>query len=460
MAARTHAPLTVLYLLPPDLPGPPLRRPDAGHGAMPDPLRVQVAACVAAVGHRLQVASRSAWLEGRPDDGTRPALVLWGLAPGESHGPAEPWEALEPWERQGVEVVPVAPDGAPVEPGVLRLPAEARALCRRLALAAAPQRGPALALPALPGRTAVVVHDGAGPDGDAGWPGLAWALTLLLAGPGRGVLVDLQGADGSLSGRLRALAPAGTGRLGWDTLAEPPVPGPALAARLPEAAGVRWWGWVAGPMAEGGDRGPGQDHRPDPGGVPGRVLQNDPLDDGAVETCLDVAGHSLPWVLLDVGRNRAMGEALAARGHPLIRCRGQEPDSSGQRPVRRCPDAGVRPADGLPAGSLVLEAVGSRRGAARAARTADPGAAVAFRAADWTGPSLSSWARAVRRRSARTLGAQVALHLAASTTTRAQHDDRASAEADAGAGADAVTGATVEARRGTAVSALTGGRRP
>jgi hypothetical protein len=454
MAARTHAPLTVLYLVPPDPPGPPLGGSDAGPGSMADPLRVQVAACVAAVGHRLQVASRSAWLAERPDDGTRPALVLWGLAPGESHGPAEPWE---PWD---VEVVSVAPDGAPAGPGVVRLPAEVRELCRRLALAAAPQCGPALPGPALPGRTAVVVHEGAGPDGDAGWPGLTWALTLLLAGPGRGVLVDLQGASGSLSGRLRALAPAGTGCLGWDTLAEPPVPGPALAARLPEVAGVRWWGWVAEPRAEGGDRGPGRDHRPDPGGVPGRGLEDlpgDGLGDGLVEACLDVAGHALPWVLLDVGRNRAVGEAFADRGHPLIMCRDQEPaskpESNGLGPVRRRRDADG-PTDGLPAGSLVLEAVGSRRGAARAARTADPGAAVAFRAADWTGPSLSSWSRAVRGRSARTVGAQVALHLAASSTTRAPHDDRAVAEADAG------TGAAVGALRGTAVAALPGGLRP
>ncbi|MCY1157489.1 MAG: hypothetical protein MOP51_510 [Citricoccus sp.] len=266
MTSTAAAPLPVLYLPPPD------------PGTLANLLLHQVAACVAAVGHRLHVQPRppgtvpDAVAEFSADHGREPAMVIIGRL--------ETGPATEP--RAGaVSVATVTLDGAAStdpDPSTLSLPTRSRPLCRLLARSADP---------GLPGRAVVLAHHGDGAGGDDGWPGLPWGLTLLLGGPGRGVLVDLRGTEGGLDARLRADS---------ETSARPavpgPTPGPALATRLPAAGGVRW-----GSMT----------------GSPAEVL---PVIGAAVDT--------FRWTVLDVGRNAQLASALAAEGLPVLTVTGED----------------------------------------------------------------------------------------------------------------------------------------
>jgi hypothetical protein len=266
MTSTAAAPLPVLYLPPP------------GAGMRADLLLHEVAACAAAVGHRLHVPPRppetvpGAVAEFSAVHGREPVMVVIGRL---ESGPA-----TEP--RAGaVTVVTVTLDGAvstALDESTLTLPTRSRSLCRLLARSADPR---------LPGRAVILAHHGEGAGGDDGWPGLAWGLTLLLGGPGRGVLVDLRGTEGGLDARLRANSGA---------FAQPvvpgPTPGPALATRLPAAGGVRWWSTT---------------------GRPADLLP-----------FIDAAADTFRWTVLDVGRNAQLAAALSAEGLPVLSATGED----------------------------------------------------------------------------------------------------------------------------------------
>ncbi|HEY4615827.1 MAG TPA: hypothetical protein VIG75_10220, partial [Citricoccus sp.] len=277
MTSTAAAPLPVLYVPPRDT------------GPSADLLLHEVAACVAAVGHRLWVQTAS-----RPGDVPQrdPVMVLSG-DPGARH-PA----------------VSVALDGDGRErtaPGVLSLPRDAHRLCRLLARSADPR---------LPGRAVVLAHHGPGPGGDGAWPGLSWGLTLLLGGPGRGVLVDLRDADAALAHRLRAVSDP----VAHEPVGPRPSPGPGLARRLPAAGGVRWWR---------------------PAGLP--------------EDTPSVIGPALDtfrWAVLDVGDDTARAAGLAAEGWPVLAVRARDgagvlhlPGAGGEHPLGPVPWTGASPAD-------------------------------------------------------------------------------------------------------------------
>ncbi|HRO29324.1 hypothetical protein, partial [Citricoccus sp.] len=265
MTSTAAVPLPVLYLPPPE------------SGTLATRLLHEVAACVAAVGHRLHVQSPQpgtvpdALAQFSSAHGREPVMVISGhLAGGPTTGP----------RTSAVGVAAVTLDGTAStnpDPSTLTLPTRSRPLCRMLARSVDPH---------LPGRALILAHQGDGPGGDDGWPGLPWGLTLLLGGPGRGVLVDLRGTGGGLDARLRANSEASalTEVLG-------PTPGPALAGRLPVAGGVRW-GSMTGP--------------------PAQLL---PVIDATVDT--------FRWTVLDVGRDAHLATTLAAEGFPLLSVTGQ-----------------------------------------------------------------------------------------------------------------------------------------
>ncbi|QCU77346.1 hypothetical protein E7744_03275 [Citricoccus sp. SGAir0253] len=335
MTASTAAPLPVLYLSPA---GPP--------GLVDDLLLGEVAACVAAVGHRLHVAppgsAHEAVARWTAEAGREPVVVLAGRT-----GPAGGPDRVRTPSGRAVPVVGVALDGTGAAD--LTLPRRSRSLCRLLAHGA---RGPGEG--GLPGRAVVLLHHGPGGGGDDDWPGLAWGLALLLAGPGRGALLDLQGPEGTLRGRLGPTGDPAPGAQGPPVLgsAVVPVPGPAFAARLPAAGPVRWWG-------TGGER-------PDP---------RAPELLGGLGAVLD----TFDWAVLDAGRDAALAGALGAEGLPVLEC---------ARPGPR-----VR-----------------RRGA-----PADTAVDLGVR--DWSGRSWASWSRAARRRPGLGLGARLAAVLAGPTGT-------------------------------------------
>jgi hypothetical protein len=260
MTSTAAAPLPVLYLPPP------------GTGMPADLLLHEVAACVAAVGHRLHVLPRppgtvpGAVAEFSATHGREPVMVIIGrLEGGPVTGPG----------AGTATVATVTLDGAAStdpDSSILTLPARSRSLCRLLARSADPE---------LPGRVVILAHHGDGAGGDDCWPGLAWGLTLLLGGPGRGVLVDLRGTDGGLDTRLRA----NSGAFAPPTVPGP-TPGPALAARLPAAGGVRWCSTT---------------------GRPDDLL---PLIGAAADT--------FRWTVLDVGRNAQLAAALSSEGLPVL----------------------------------------------------------------------------------------------------------------------------------------------
>lgn len=335
MTSCTAAPLPVLYLAPPE-PGVPA-----------DLLLHEVAACVAAVGHRLHVVPRSpAAIAGTVSDaiaafsaghGREPVMVVRG---GPDAGPAAPWRA------GAVPVATVAldgsvPDGSSLS--ALTLPTGSRSLCRLLARSADPEGG-------LPGRAVVLSHGGRGHGGDDAWPGLSWGLTLLLAGPGRGVLLDLQGAGGGLHPRLRAatdpLRPVSEAFAHATAPAPAPAPGPALAARLPAVGAVRWWS-MAGPPSEL---------------LPG----------------VDAALDTFPWTVLDVGRDVQLARQLAAEGMPVLTVTAKD-------------------------GACCLEPV-SAPVSPSVSRAVDR---LSTAPALWTGTTPASWGRAVRHRASIDLAARL-----------------------------------------------------
>ncbi|MGM7671082.1 hypothetical protein [Microbacterium sp. A93] len=380
MAAHASSPLSIVFVAPPESGARASHGLIGGDRFLTDLLRAEVAACVAAVGHRLHVVPRSeGWSEQAVTAAAvPPALILWGLAPEEDAAPdtlpgalpdswADYWPNAWPdtWPDAPPRdpdrpVIPVTLGGSAVPHGALGLPAESRQLCRALARAV-----PAGTGPTSPHRAAVLVHQGDGPDGDARWPGLSWALTMLGAGPGRGVLVDVQGPGGSLSARLRAFEPPASGRLGWQSTGAVPVPGPALMGRLPGAGGVRWWGWAA----------PGD----------GPVPSEPPETHGSLwaerEACVQVAHESSPWTVMDAGRDLDQARAAAARGTPVVLCT--------DRPLP--PGLEVRP-------DVVLQ-------------TAGAAGTLPFRPADWAGTSMAAWGRSARRGSGRRLAAEIGLRL-------------------------------------------------
>lgn len=276
MTSTAAAPLPVLYV-------PPR---DAGPSA--DLLLHEVAACVAAVGHRLWVQTAS-----RPGDVPQrdPIMVLSGDP--DARGPA-------------VRVALVGDGRAHTAPGVLSLPRDAHRLCRLLARSADPR---------LPGRAVVLAHHGPGPGGDGAWPGLSWGLTLLLGGPGRGVLVDLRDADTALAPRLRAVSDP----VPNEPTGPRPSPGPGLVRRLPAAGGVRWWR---------------------PVGLP----ENAP---SVIGTALD----TFRWAVLDVGDDAARAAGLAAEGWPVLTVRARDgagvlhlTGTGGDQPLDPAPWTGASPA--------------------------------------------------------------------------------------------------------------------
>lgn len=378
MAVHATSPLTIVFVAPPETDAPAPHGLFGSGGMLTGLLRAEVAACVAAVGHRLHVVPRS---EGWAEDADTvaavpPALILWGLTTAEGAAPddlsdvrPDPLPGTRSRTRPDAPpghsdrpVIPVTLGGVAAPCGALTLPVDSRKLCRALARVA-----PAGAEAEVPHRAAVLVHQGDGPDGDDRWPGLSWALTLLGGGPGRGVLVDAQGPGGSLSARLRALVPPTSGRLGWQTTGPVPVPGPALMARLPGADGVRWWGWTA------------------PGDWPGP--SESPEEHRSLwaerEACVQAAQEASTWTVVDAGRDLDRAREAAAAGMTLVLCT--------DRPL---PDGRtVRP-------DVVLQAA-----------DADAGGAVPFRATDWAGTSLAAWGRAARRGPGRRLAAEVGLRL-------------------------------------------------
>lgn len=372
MAVRASSPLTILFVAPPDRDGPV---PQGLVGSSPlwsELLCAEVAACAAAVGHRLRVVPRSEW----PSAGqahraapASPALILWGLAPGETAGP-EP----APDIGQDPPAPPIAAvilDGASAPPGVLSLPSRSQQLCRVLA-----RTSPANSEPPARGRAAVVVHDGPGADGDGQWPGLSWALTLLLSGPGRGLLVDAQGPHGSLSARLRALSPPADRCVSWDGMQDLPVPGPALASHLPGAGGVRWWGWTSSSPSDGPWTG---------------------------DAWVQVAVETFPWTVIDVGKDQDRARDWAERGMGLLLCTDRGPAAGRQLPADVLLQASPRQRPPHSSGSGAV-----RRGSAR---TREPAGSVRVDAQDWDGSSLASWDRSSRRGSARRMAAEIELRL-------------------------------------------------
>ncbi|MFC0249397.1 hypothetical protein ACFFIO_12905 [Citricoccus parietis] len=335
-------------------------------------LCTEVAACAAAVGHRLRVVPRPEWsaaAQARRADPAPPALILWGLAPGETAGPEPGPDGGQ--DRPEPPIVAVTLDGSSAPPGALCLPSRSQQLCRILA-----RTRPANSEPPVRGRAAVVVHDGPGADGDEHWPGLSWALTLLLGGPGRGLLVDAQGPQGSLSTRLRALAPPADRCVSWDGMQDLPVPGPALASHLPGAGGVRWWGWTSSKSAA----------RPR-------------MDDDWVQ----VAVETFPWTVVDVGKDQDRARDGAERGMALLVCTDRGLPAGRQLPAdvllqvtpRQRPSHAARHRD-------------ARRGSALAG---EPAGSVRVDAQDWDGTSLASWNRSSRSGSARRLAAEIELRL-------------------------------------------------
>ncbi|REE04018.1 hypothetical protein LG293_03125 [Citricoccus nitrophenolicus] len=374
MAVRASSPLTVLFVSPPDRDG---AVPHGLVGSTPllsELLCIEVAACAAAVGHRLRVVSRPEWLaaaHAHRAASAPPALILWGLAPGDTADP-EPQPGSDGGQgRSEPPIVAVTLDGSSAPPGALCLPSRSQQLCRILA-----RTGPANSEPLARGRAAVVVHDGPGVDGDEHWPGLSWALALLLGGPGRGLLVDAQGPQGSLSARLRALAPPVDRCVSWEGMQDLPVPGPALASHLPGAGGVRWWGWASSESTDG-------------------PRTSDHWAQVAVET--------FPWTVVDVGKDQDRARDWAERGVALLVCTDRGPAAGRQLPAdvllhitpRQRPSRAPRHRD-------------ARRGSALAR---EPAGSVRVKAQDWDGASLASWIRSSRRRSARRLAAEIDLRL-------------------------------------------------
>lgn len=365
MAVPASAPLPVVFVSSPDAGAPPPHGLIGGGRLHSELLCAEVAACVAAVGHRLHVLTRA---EASSEDAIaavgRPTAVLWGLDPSETSLP-DPLRGLPP----GIRALPVSLGGSAEPHEGLSLPEDSRKLCRTLARTTPDGR-----LGGAPGQAVVVVHQGPGSDGDARWPGLTWALTLLWGGPGRGLLVDAQGPDGGLSNRLRPLAPLGADRIGWQSAGGVPVPGPALASQLPSAGGVRWWGWTA--------------PRGTPGG--GQILWDAP------EQCLETARESFAWTVVDVGRDVARARDAADRGTPVVLCTEEPPPA----------DLPLHP-------EVVLCASGAQRRPGTAS-TPVPGTVpttVPLRASDWAGASVASWGRSARRGSGRRLAAETGLRL-------------------------------------------------
>ncbi|GAA1130025.1 hypothetical protein [Citricoccus alkalitolerans] len=337
-------------------------------------LCTEVAACAAAVGHRLRVVPRPEWMaaaHGQRAAPQPPALVLWGLAPGETDGPETPPGSDGGQERPEPPIVAVTLDGSSAPPDALCLPSRSQQLCRLLA-----RTRPANSEPPTRGRAAVVVHDGPGADGDEHWPGLSWALALLLGGPGRGLLVDAQGPQGSLSARLRALAPPVDRCVSWDGMQELPVPGPALASHLPGAGGVRWWGWTSSESADGPWRG---------------------------EDWVQVAVETFPWTVVDVGKDQDLARDRAERGMALLVCTDRGPAAGRQLPADVLLQVTPRQRPSRASGHRDV-----RRGTVLAR---EPIGSVRVEARDWDGTSLASWSRSSRRGSARRLAAQVDLRL-------------------------------------------------
>ncbi|VXB77605.1 hypothetical protein [Citricoccus sp. K5] len=372
MSVRASSPLTILFVAPPDRDGPVPRGLVGSSPLLSELLCTEVAACAAAVGHRLRVVPRREWsaaAQARRAAPAPPALILWGLAPGET---ADPEPGMDRGQDQPEPpIVAVTLDGTSAPPGALCLPSRSQQLCRILA-----RTRPANSEPPVRGRAAVVVHDGPGADGDEHWPGLSWALTLLLGGPGRGLLVDAQGPQGSLSTRLRALAPPADRCVSWNGIQDLPVPGPALASHLPGAGGVRWWGWTSSKSAA-----------------------RSWLDDDWVQ----VAVETFPWTVVDVGKDQDRARDWAERGMALL----------------VCTDRGLSAGRQLPAD--VLLQVTPRQRPSHAARHRDirrgpalprqSAGSVRVDAQDWDGTSLASWNRSSQRGSARRLAAEIELRL-------------------------------------------------
>ncbi|MGW9550090.1 hypothetical protein ACWG8W_03455 [Citricoccus zhacaiensis] len=372
MAVRASSPLTILFVAPPDRDGPVPHGLVGSTPLLSELLCTEVAACAAAVGHRLRVVPRSEWSAAAQTHRAAPeppALILWGLAPGEAAGP-------EPMPDRGQDqpeppILSVVLDGSTAPPGALCLPSRSQQLCRILA-----RTRPANSEPSARGRAAVLVHDGPGADGDEHWPGLSWALTLLLGGPGRGLLVDAQGPRGSLSARLRALAPPADRCVSWDGMQDLPVPGPALASHLPGAGGVRWWGWTSSTSA--GDAWTGEDW-------------------------VQVAVETFPWTVVDVGKDQDRACDWAQRGMSLLLCTDRGPAAGWQLPADVLLQ--VTPRQPTRHASRHRDA---RRGAAP---EWEPAGSVRVDAQDWDGTSLASWDRSSRRASARRLAAEIELRL-------------------------------------------------
>lgn len=360
---NASSPLTILFVCPPPEQVPAPHGLIGGDRMASELLCAEVAACVAAVGHRLHVVPRGEASSEGPATGA--ALVLWGLAPGEP----PPGDPLTVGWPPDVPLIPVSLDAASESPETVALPSGSRTLCGALARAARPHHGsPGAGAGAGPGRGLVLVHRGDGRDGDGRWPGLAWALTLLGGGRGRGLLVDAQGAGGSLSTRLRDLAPPAGGLVAWEGAGEVPVPGPALMARLPGAGGVRWWGW-------GTTGGPGE----------GPTLWD------RWARCVQTARVASDWTVVDVGRDLDRAGEAAAGGTPVVLCTDRDPA-----------EGAMVHAD------LVLWTAGQERPAPGAVVEEGP---LTFRAADWGGASLAAWDRAARRRAGRDLAARIRVRL-------------------------------------------------
>ncbi|NUL46008.1 hypothetical protein F7P69_12515 [Cellulosimicrobium funkei] len=379
MAVRASSPLTVLFVSPPDRDG---QAPHGLVGSTPllsELLCIEVAACAAAVGHRLSVVPRSEWEAAHTHraGSEPPSLIIWGLAPGEAAAP-EPQQGKDGGRQRPPEppIVAVILDGSSAPPSALCLPSRSHQLCHILARAS-----PVNSEPPERGRAAVVVHDGPGPDGDEHWPGLSWALTLLLGGPGRGLLVDAQGPQGSLSARLRVLAPPADQCVSWDGMQDLPVPGPALAAHLPGAGGVRWWGWTSPESTDGPWRG----------------------DDWA-----QVAVETFPWTVADVGQDQDLARHWSERGMALLVCTSRGPVAGRQLPAdvllqvtpRWRPPHASPPRDARRGSSPARQPIGSVRVEAR----------------EWDGTSLASWNRSSRSGAARRLAAQIDVMLGGAGT--------------------------------------------
>lgn len=397
MAVHASSPLPIVFVSPPDAGDPAPHGLMSGGRIQSGLLCAEVAACVAAVGHRLHVVPRSSgWTEAAlAAAGEPPALVVWGLGAAEAV-PQEVSQHLQPGLWPDVPVIPVALVGAAGPSGALSLPEDSRQLCHALARA-----DPAGAVATDRGQAVVLAHQGAGPDGDARWPGLSWALTLLWGGPGRGLLVDARGPGGGLSARLRDLAPPGTDCIGWQSAGEVPVPGPALAARLPGAGGVRWWGWS--PPVD-----------PPAPGVP--LAPGEPPEAGATlwtewEACVQSAREAFAWTVVDVGRDLDRARAAADDGAPVVLCtdrpRAADPLGRSIDPdvLLQASDPPPDPPAGSPRDARLVPHSGQKPHSGPAPHP------VPFRASDWAGTSWAAWRRSARRGPGRQLAAAVALRL-------------------------------------------------